>query len=217
MAKSRDPADPRDTVRREIERREAQWLSEFAAKSTDERLCHRQFPYTGDDYRAEFQRDYTRILHSRPFRRLRHKTQVFFNPDNDHICTRLEHSLYVASVATTIARALRLNEDLVQAIAIGHDLGHCPFGHQGEECLNQIAERYGFTFHHELQSLRVVDVLACPYQDHNGLNLTFAVRDGIACHYGEAFEQTLKPDREKNAGALATVRRGELFLPISSV
>lgn len=122
----------------------------------------------------------------------------------------MEHSLYVASVAQTIARSLQLNEDLVLAIAIGHDLGHSPFGHRGEKALNKIAEKNGFSFCHELHSLRVVDFVERAYPEHHGLNLTFAVRDGIVCHYGEGFEPTLKPDRTKDQNAnLSQTKRGE--------
>jgi dGTPase len=122
----------------------------------------------------------------------------------------MEHCLYVASVATTIARALHLNEDLVQTIAVGHDLGHAPFGHKGERSLNSIAKKHDLQFSHELQSLRVVDLLESPYAPrHPGLNLTFAVRDGIACHYGEGFEERLRPDRTKRASDLRSMKRGE--------
>jgi len=121
----------------------------------------------------------------------------------------MEHSLHVASVAKTIARALCLNEDLVEAMAVGHDLGHAPFGHKGEKILREIAENNGSSFSHELHSLRLVDTLDSPYPNHPGLNLTFAVRDGIACHYGEGFEQTLTPDREKHPDSLKTMKRGE--------
>lgn len=197
--------------RHQIEKFEDQRLSRHATRSTDAKYNARHHsPYLPDMIRPEFQRDYTRILHSRAFRRLRHKTQVFISPSNDHICTRMEHSLYVASVAQTIARALQLNEDLVLAIAIGHDLGHSPFGHRGEKALNKIAEKNGFSFCHELHSLRVVDLVERAYREHHGLNLTFAVRDGIVCHYGEGFESTLKPDRNKDKNAdLSQTKRGE--------
>lgn len=162
------------------------------------------------DYRTQFERDYTRIIHSRAFRRLRHKTQVFVDPRNDHICTRLEHSLHVASVARTISKALELNNDLVAAISIGHDLGHAPFGHEGERRLRDLAKAHGITFHHELHSLRVVDRLERMYDKHAGLNLTFAVRDGIACHCGEEFKGQLCPDRDKKPEDLRSVGLGDL-------
>ncbi len=192
-----------------LEREEKQRFSDKATLSTDQRSTHRCYPQKPDDFRTEFHRDYTRILHSRAFRRLRHKTQVFISPQNDHLCTRMEHSLHVASVAATIARSLRLNEDLVEAIALGHDSGHAPFGHKGERCLNEIAREHNLSFMHELQSLRAVDFLDSPYPDHQGLNLTFAVRDGIACHYGEGFEKKLVPDRHKEMEALALMKRGD--------
>ena len=192
-----------------LEREEHTRLQCGAAFSTDKKLIQREYHLDPDDFRTQFHRDYTRIIHSRAFRRLRHKTQVFIAPKNDHVCTRLEHSLYVASVATTIARALELNEDLVRAIAAGHDLGHAPFGHKGEKSLAEIVKEYGMSFSHELHSLRVVDHLESPYPEHRGLNLTFAVRDGIACHCGEKFEQRLEPDRAKSPSDLGATVPGK--------
>lgn len=142
-----------------------------------------------DGIRNEFQRDAHRITYSWPFRRLRHKTQVFFNPNNDHICTRLEHSLLVSSISRTIARGLGLHEDLVEAISLGHDLGHAPFGHYGEKVLSGLCKKhniYDGKFEHEIHSLRVVDRLAHrDRQNDTRLNLTFEVRDGIVSHCGE--------------------------------
>lgn len=195
--------------RKEVEDRDDSILHPRATRSTDERATKRVHAQTKDDFRTEFHRDYTRIIHSRAFRRLRHKTQVFISPENDHLCTRMEHSLHVASVAVTIARALGLNEDLVNAIAAGHDLGHAPFGHRGETALNKIAKKHGLAFSHELHSLRIVDHLESPYPRHEGLNLTFAVRDGIACHYGEGFERELSPDHAKKPRGLLRTRRGK--------
>jgi len=192
-----------------LERLESDRLSDHATRSTDKAYVHRIFPSEPDDVRTEFHRDYTRIIHSRAFRRLRQKTQVFIYPENDHLCTRMEHSIHVASVAATIAQVLKLNVDLVRAIAIGHDLGHAPFGHKGEAVLNGIAVENGLRFCHEVHSLRVVDYLESPYKAHHGLNLTFAVRDGIACHYGEGFEKELQPDRKKSYDALDHVERGK--------
>lgn len=126
--------------------------------------------------RTAYQRDRDRILHSNAFRRLKHKTQVFLAPKGDHYRTRLTHTLEVSQIARTIARALKLNEDLTEAIALGHDLGHTPFGHAGERVLNRICP---FSFYHHLQSIRVVDFLE---RDGKGLNLTYEVRNGIACH-----------------------------------
>lgn len=136
-----------------------------------------------DDPRGVYFRDATAILHSTPFRRLRHKTQVFFAPANDHICTRLEHVLHVASIAVTICRALELDTDLAWAIGIGHDLGHAPFGHLGETVIEKLTRK---RFCHELHSLRVVDII-------NPLNLSYAVRDGMVTHCGEKFEQSITP------------------------
>ncbi|HET6442905.1 MAG TPA: dNTP triphosphohydrolase [Phycisphaerae bacterium] len=194
--------------REKSESLEPEFLEAGATKSTDHPASDRQYPIEPDQFRTAFERDYTRILHSRAFRRLRHKTQVFVDPRNDHICTRLEHSLYVASVSRTISKALGLNNDLVAAISLGHDLGHAPFGHEGEKCLQELANQNSISFQHELHSLRVIDKIERMYPEHPGLNLTFAVRDGIACHCGEKFEQRIAPDRNKrpknlNAAALA--------------
>ena len=134
------------------------------------------------DLRTEFQRDRDRILHCNSFRRLKHKTQVFLSPMGDHYRTRLTHTLEVAQIARTMARALRLNEDLTEAIALGHDLGHTPFGHAGERMLNEL-NPHGF--HHYEQSLRVVD---CLENDGEGLNLTYEVRDGILKHTNQKAE-----------------------------
>jgi len=145
-----------------------------------------------EDIRGPFFRDQTAIIHSLAFRRLKHKTQVFFSPENDHICTRVEHSLHVATISATICRALGLDVDLATAIGLGHDLGHAPFGHAGEKSLERLFPQ-GFI--HELHSLRVVDKLE---NYGEGLNLTWAVRDGIAAHCGEADEQSVTIAREPN-------------------
>ncbi len=139
--------------------------------------------------RTPFQRDRDRIVHSKAFRRLKHKTQVFIAPVGDHFRTRLSHTLEVSGISRGIARALRLNEDLVEAVALGHDLGHAPFGHTGEEALDRSLRAYGMEFHHNLQSLRVVDVLE---RDGAGLNLTAEVRDGILNHTGPDLPATLE-------------------------
>ena len=134
--------------------------------------------------RTPFQRDRDRIVHSKAFRRLKHKTQVFISPTGDHVRTRLTHTLETTGIARGVARALRLNEDLVEAIGVGHDLGHTPFGHAGEEALGRLLQdRYGLGFRHNEHSLRVVDVLE---REGAGLNLTDDVRDGIVCHSGRA-------------------------------
>ena len=143
------------------------------------------------DRRGAYYRDTTRILHSTSFSRLKHKTQVFYAPKNDHICTRIEHVLHVASIASAITRALDLDADLSWAIGVGHDLGHSPFGHVGERLLNEIALSLNLDpFQHEVNSLRVVRFLA---NKGKGLNLTYAVQDGIVTHCGEKFTQYLKP------------------------
>ncbi len=159
-------------VRDSLEKREKS-LSPFAAKSKD---STRDRPETPSDIRTEFQRDRDRIIHSNSFRRLKHKTQVFIAPTGDHYVTRLTHTFEVAQIARTIARALNLNEDLTEAIALGHDLGHTPFGHVGEKEIDEINPE-GFT--HAGQSLRIVEKLE---KGGEGLNLTSEVRQGIASH-----------------------------------
>jgi len=176
------------------EAQEASILNGFAMKSCDTK--GRKFQETDCDLRMSFERDASRILYSVDFRRLRHKTQVFFDAQNDHICTRMEHVLYVSSISNTIARALGLNQDLTNAISLGHDLGHAPFGHLGEKTLNASVKKCNesASFKHELHSLRVVDRLATRVSNGNnnskrGLNLTFEVRDGIVCHCGERIKE----------------------------
>lgn len=161
-------------VRTTTEAIEAQILAPWATLSAKSR--GRRVPEDPDDLRTDFQRDRDRILHTKAFRRLKHKTQVFLAPEGDHYRTRLTHTLEVAQVARTVCRALRLNEDLVEAICLGHDLGHTPFGHVGEEILSELLGR---PFEHNRQSLRVVDELE---GDGCGLNLTWEVRDGILNH-----------------------------------
>jgi dGTPase len=162
------------TIREQTEEIERQILHPKASLSADSK--GRQRKEKADDIRTCFQRDRDRIIHSKAFRRLKHKTQVFLAPRGDHYRTRLTHTLEVSQIARTIARALRLNEDLTEAIALGHDLGHTPFGHAGEDILREI---YPGGFRHYEQSLRVVDVLE---RNGQGLNLTFEVREGIVKH-----------------------------------
>ena len=150
-----------------------------------------------NDVRSEFERDYTRILHSLAYRRLKHKTQVFFNTQNDHICTRMEHVSHVESVSYVIAKSLGLNYELTRSIATAHDLGHAPFGHEGEKVIKKILrENLNCSFWHEKNGLKVVDKLEL-LQDNKGnlsnLNLTYAVRDGIVCHCGEVDENGIFP------------------------
>jgi dGTPase len=144
-------------------------------------------PEPPDGVRNEFQRDRDRIIHAKAFRRLMHKTQVFISPDGDHYRTRLIHTLEMMQVARTIARSLDLNEDLTEAIALGHDLGHTPFGHTGEEAVSHALAAHGRAFRHNEHSLRVVDKLE---RGGEGLNLTFEVRDGIRNHTGEGYPST---------------------------
>ena len=150
--------------------------------------------------RSEFARDYTRIINSDAYKRLKHKTQVFFAPQNDHICTRIEHVNLVESISYTIANYLGLNTELTKAIATAHDIGHSPFGHQGEKILSGLAEReFGEKFWHERNGLRFVDEIEL-LNDYDGkkrnLNLTYAVRDGIISHCGEVDDNGLKPRDE---------------------
>ncbi len=172
------------TIREMLEQRERDTLSPFAMLSTASR--GRERPVSPDDMRTAFQRDRDRILHCKSFRRLKGKTQVFLSPQGDHYRTRLTHTLEVTQVARTLARALRLNEDLAEAVAMGHDLGHTPFGHAGEAALDEIIEG---GFEHREQSRRVVEVLE---HDGEGLNLTWEVRDGIEHHSGKVMPATLE-------------------------
>lgn len=162
------------TVREQYEAAEHTFLCEQACFSTSG--GKRKIPEEKCPLRTDFQRDRDRILHCNAFRRLKHKTQVFLAPVGDHYRTRLTHSLEVSQIARTISRALRLNEDLTEAIALGHDLGHTPFGHAGEAVLNEICPS-GFT--HYIQGVRVVDYIE---KNGKGLNLTYEVKNGIACH-----------------------------------
>src|SRR6187200_2606809 len=162
------------TIREQLEQRERDILAPAAAKSADSR--GRLRPEAEDPIRPAFQRDRDRIIHSKAFRRLKHKTQVFFAPAGDHYRTRLTHTLEVSQIARTIAKVLRLHEELTEAIALGHDLGHTPFGHAGERVIDSLMPG---GFNHYEQSLRIVDLLE---NDGHGLNLTWEVRDGIAKH-----------------------------------
>ena len=167
---------------------EEESLSPFAVRSYETR--GRAAAEDECRLRTPFQRDRDRIVHSKSFRRLKDKTQVFMAPRGDHFRTRLTHTLEAAGIARVVARALRLNEDLTEAIAVGHDLGHPPFGHTGEEALDAVLyERSGRRFRHNEQSLRIVDVLE---RDGRGLNLTAEVRDGILNHTGQVEPSTLE-------------------------
>lgn len=153
-----------------------------------------------NDLRSEFERDYTRIIHCNAYRRLKHKTQVFFSPSNDHICTRIEHVNHVGSISYTIGKYLGLNLELIKSIAVAHDLGHSPFGHKGEKILSEISKQeLGEGFWHEKNGIHFVDNVEL-LEDNEGnkknLNLTYAVRDGIISHCGEVDENSLKPREE---------------------
>ena len=186
-----------NTIRENTCLREKQTLSAFAAFSSETKGRLRQEEEC--PVRTAFQRDRDRIIHSSSFRRLKHKTQVFLSPEGDHYRTRLTHTLEVSQIARTIARSLSLNEDLTEAIALGHDLGHTPFGHAGERALNSIYDK-GFT--HFEQSLRVVDSLE---NEGAGLNLTYEVRDGIVNHTGNSMASTLEGIIVKFADRIAYI------------
>lgn len=172
-------------------------LSEFACLSKNSKGRAREEKQC--DVRTVFQRDRDRIIYSKAFRRLKHKTQVFISPEGDHYRTRLTHTLEVSQIARTIARSLRLNEDLTEAIALGHDLGHTPFGHAGERILDKVSH---FGFKHNEQSVRVVDVLE---KDRKGLNLTREVRNGIQCHTGKEIPSTLEGQIVRHADKIAYI------------
>lgn len=172
-----------EAFERRVREREEAYLSALAVRSFP---AHRVRPEPDCGLRTPFMRDRDRIVHCKAFRRLKHKTQVFVAPSGDHYRTRLTHTLEVTQVSRTVARALALNEDLVEAIGLGHDLGHPPFGHVGEDALDRcLRERFGAAFRHHEHSLRVVDTLE---RDGQGLNLTAPVRDGIVSHSGRAPE-----------------------------
>lgn len=172
------------SIRENLEQMEQIYLSPFATKSVNSIGRDREEPQC--DIRPVFQRDRDRILHCKAFRRLKHKTQVFLSPKGDHYRTRLTHTLEVSQNARTIAKALRLNEDLVEAIALGHDLGHTPFGHAGERVLNELCEE---GYRHNEQSVRIVEKLE---KDGEGLNLTWEVKDGILNHQTSLMPHTLE-------------------------
>jgi len=194
-------------LRTDIEAAEHGTLS--PAASFSDRSRGRVRPLEPDMYRTEFQRDRDRIIHSKAFRRLMHKTQVFLAPEGDHYRTRLTHTLEVSQIARSVARALRLNEDLTEAIALGHDLGHTPFGHVGEdaltECYAEIRDRYPEApdvYRHNVQSVRVIEVLE---YEGKGLNLTWEVRNGVAHHTGEGLPATLEGGIVRLADRIAYV------------
>lgn len=187
------------TVRKELEYQEHRLLNPLAAFSDKSAGRPRREAQREEDVRTCYQRDIDRIVHSKAFRRLMHKTQVFLRPEGDHYRTRMTHTLEVARIARTITRALALNEDLTEAIALGHDLGHTPFGHAGEVALTACL---GKPFRHNEQSLRVVDVLE---NGGRGLNLSHEVRDGIAGHTGENIPKTLEGQVVRRSDQIAYV------------
>lgn len=186
-----------DSVKQRTYRREREFLSPYACRSEQSRgRLHEEQPC---NMRTDFQRDRDRIIYSKAFLRLKNKTQVFFSPEGDHFRTRMTHTIDVSQIARSIARSLALNEDLAEAIALGHDLGHTPFGHAGERVLNSLAS-CGFS--HNVQSLRVVDVLE---KEGRGLNLTFEVRDGILNHKKSGHPATLEGKAVSLADRIAYV------------
>ena len=180
--------------RQELEEIEKLTLAPYAQLSAATR--GRKYPEEPPEWRTEYQRDRDRVIHSRAFRRLEYKTQVFLNGTGDHFRTRLTHTMEVAAISRNIARALKLNEDLAEAIALAHDLGHSPFGHKGEMVLNQLMRGHG-GFEHNRHSLRIVEELEQKYPNFPGLNLTWEVREGLAKHYS-AFDH---PSRRKDFNA----------------
>ncbi len=188
-------------LREDIEKREYETLSPYAMKAAE--TMGRGAEEPKDDFRTEYQRDRDRIIHSKSFRRLMHKTQVFLAPEGDHFRTRLTHTLEVSQIARTIARALALNEDLTEAIAMGHDLGHTPFGHIGEALLS---ERHPGGFRHNEQSLRVVELLEhAGVTEGHGMNLTKEVRDGILNHTGPDWPLTLEGQVVRHSDRIAYI------------
>ena len=201
------------TLREQTQQREMQYLSAFACRSAESK--GRERPEPECDIRTPFQRDTDRIVYSKAFRRLKHKTQVFLQPEGDHYRTRMTHTLEVARIARTIARALSLNEDLTEAIALGHDLGHTPFGHAGERMLDKLMPG-GFA--HYQQSVRVVERLE---KNGEGLNLTWEVRNGILCHTKGVPAATLEGQIVKLADHIAYINhdiedalRGGIIFPM---
>ncbi|MEO6182496.1 MAG: dGTP triphosphohydrolase, partial [Verrucomicrobiota bacterium] len=167
-------------TRVQLEARERQILAPYAQFSADTR--GRLYPEEPPEWRTQYQRDRDRVIHSRAFRRLEYKTQVFLNGSGDHLRTRLTHTMEVAAISRNIARALQLNEDLAETIALAHDLGHSPFGHKGEVVLNKLMKAHG-GFEHNRQSLRIVEELEQKYPLFQGLNLSWEVREGLVKHY----------------------------------
>jgi dGTPase len=189
-------------VREQKKSKEGSKVSLSTAGWACETSIGRPRPEPPDEVRNPFQRDRDRIIHAKAFRRLMHKTQVFISPDGDHFRTRLTHTLEMMQISRTIARSLDLNEDLAEAIALGHDLGHTPFGHTGEEALARVLAPHNRSFRHHEHSLRVVDVLE---KGGEGLNLTYEVRDGILNHTGKGYPSTKEGEIVRVADRIAYV------------
>jgi dGTPase len=186
-------------ARAELEARERRTLAPYAQFSDQTR--GRAHDETPPEWRTQYQRDRDRVIHSRAFRRLEYKTQVFLNGTGDHFRTRLTHTLEVAGITRNIARALRINEDLAETIALAHDLGHSPFGHRGESVLNTLMKEYG-GFEHNRQSLRIVEDIEQKYPQFSGLNLTWEVREGLVKHYAPDNHPSKRPNFDAKSSSL---------------
>src|SRR5271170_2319868 len=186
-------------TRQELEQIERQNLAPYAQFSGDSR--GRKYKEVPPEWRTEYQRDRDRVIHSRAFRRLEYKTQVFLNGTGDHLRTRLTHTIEVAAVTRNITRALRLNEDLGETIALAHDLGHSPFGHKGEVVLNRLMKKHG-GFEHNRHSLRIVEEIEQKYPRFTGLNLTWEVREGLVKHYTAYDHPSKRKDFDAKSSSL---------------
>src|SRR5437868_2228073 len=186
-------------TREELEQLERQTLASYAQLSGNSR--GRKYREEPPDWRTHFQRDRDRVIHSRAFRRLEYKTQVFLNGTGDHLRTRLTHTMEVAAITRNITRALKLNEDLAETIALAHDLGHSPFGHKGEVVLNRLMKKHG-GFEHNRHSLRIVEELEQKYPLFSGLNLTWEVREGLVKHYATGKHPSRRPGFEAKSSSL---------------
>ena len=186
-------------TRAELEAREQLILAPFAQKSADTR--GRKYSEAPPTWRTHYQRDRDRVIHSRAFRRLEYKTQVFLNGTGDHLRTRLTHTMEVAAISRNIARALRLNEDLAETIALAHDLGHPPFGHKGEATLDRLMKDHG-GFDHNRHSLKIVEEIEQKYPKFTGLNLTWEVREGLVKHFTVWDHPSRRPDFEARNSSL---------------
>src|SRR6185295_9358890 len=186
-------------TRQELEQLECENLAPYAQFSADTR--GRVYAEAPPEWRTDYQRDRDRVIHSRAFRRLEYKTQVFLNGSGDHLRTRLTHTMEVAGISRNIARALRLNEDLTETIALAHDLGHSPFGHNGETVLNKLMRGHG-GFEHNRQSLRIVEELEQKYPGFAGLNLSWEVREGLVKHYTAYDHPSKRPGFDAKSSSL---------------